>query len=779
MRHTRLVPVFLLGLTLLSGSAASVGADVEGYVTDADTGAPVAGANVSVEGGTGASTDDDGYFRIYGMADSLTVSHVGYHSLRVPSAAATRIVLQPLTLLMGEVVVRAGWTEESLQQATSSVTVIEAITLRENRHLQDVTASIPNLNWAGGTARPQYFQIRGIGERSNYAGEGPPSFSVGTVVDDIDLSGLGTGGLLFDLEQVEVYRGPQSTIFGANALAGLIHLRSADPVDRFARGLSAGVGSDGLKDGAAYVNIPVSTTMALRAGYSHGRSDGFRDNEFLRRHDTNRRRESVGRLKGLWTPVSGSRLTATLFHVDANNGYDVWTPDNNEALRTYSDSAGVDAQRTTGLSLRAEVPLTGQLQLVSISAYARTEADYSFDSDWGNDGYWLQAPFSFDADVEGYSYDFFDDMNRQRDTWTQEVRLLRDHLPAVGGSGVLGVFTRGLEEDADATGYLFGGDAADLVSTFDVNEVAFYGQHRRALTERVQLTATARADRNETSYSGGTNGGAESIRFATDEWLAGGRIGLALDLGETRAAFVSLSRGYRAGGINQHPRLDAANRPYDPEYVVNAEAGYRWSGPRGRASITAFHGRRSSQQVELSTQQDTGDPNSFVYFTNNAGAGWNAGVEVDGSYAMSAIGVSGSLGYLQTQVDDYTFATGAGTALTLGDREAAHAPSYNLRVGVRTMAPRGPQAALELTAMDAFFFSDSHDQRSSGYHLWNGSVGYRHKDWSVRLWGRNLLDRRYAVRGFFFGLEPPAYENTLYVSYGDPRQAGLTVTAWR
>ena len=778
MRHTHPFLLVLLGLTILIGSA-SAGADVHGYVTDADTGAPVVGANVSAVS-TAAITDEDGHFRLAGLADSLTVSHVGYHSLRVTAAAAIRITLQPLTVRMGEVVVHAGWTEESLQQATSSVTVVEAATLRENRHLQDVTASIPNLNWAGGTSRPQYFQIRGIGERSNYAGEGPPSFSVGTVVDDIDLSGLGTGGLLFDLEQVEVYRGPQSTIFGANAMAGLIHLRSADPVDRWSQGLSAGAGSDGLMDAAGYVNIPVATTLALRAGYSRGSSDGFRDNEFLRRHDTNRRRESMARLKGLWTPAGGSRLLATLFHVDASNGYDVWTPDNNEALHTYSDNPGVDAQRTTGLSVRAKVPLTEQLQLVSISAYARTEGDYSFDSDWGNDGYWLQAPFNFDPDIEGYSYDFFDDMNRQRSTWTQEVRLLRDQLPAVGGSGVLGIFVRGLQEDADATGYLFGGDAAELMSTFDVNEIAFYTQHRRALTEGVQLTATARADRNETSYSGDTNGGAESIRFSTNQWLAGGRIGLTLDLGETRAAFISLSRGYRAGGINQHPRLDAANRPYDPEYVVNAEAGYRWSGSRGRASVTAFHGRRSSQQVELSTQQDAGDPNSFIYFTNNAGTGWNAGIEVDGSYALlSAVGLSGSLGYLQTQVDDYTFATGAGTSLTLGDREAAHAPSFNFRLGLRTTASRGPQAALELTAMDAFFFSDSHDQRSSGYHLWNGSVGYRHADWSVRLWGRNLLDTRYAVRGFFFGLEPPAYENTLYLSYGDPRQAGLTVTAWR
>ena len=753
------------------------GADVQGRVTDADTGAPVVGANVTAAGAA-ATTGDDGRFHLPVDADSLTVSHVGYREGRVAATLDALIKLQRLTAHMREVVVRAGLTESTLQRAMSSLTVIDAASLQERRHLQDVVASVPNLNWAGGTSRPQYFQIRGVGERSNYAGEGPPSFSVGTVVDDVDLSGLATGGLLFDLEQVEVYRGPQSTIFGANAMAGLIHMRSADPVDRFDHGRSDGVGSDGLLDGSGFVNVPVSATLSLRAGYARSSSDGFRDNKFLHRQDTNRRRERVARLKGLWTPASGARVTATLFRVNADNGYDAWVADNNEELVTYSDKPGVDTQRTTGLSLRTEVPVADDLRLVSISAYSRTEGDYSFDGDWGNGDYWRQAPFNFDPEVEGYAYDFFDDMDRERTTWTQEARLVHTNLPAFGGRGVVGIFARGLQEDTDARGYLFGGDAADLVSTFDVDEVALYTQHHRSLTKSLRLTATARADRNRTDYSGDTNNGAESVSFETSEWLVGGRAGLTLALDEASTAFVSLARGYCAGGINQNPRLAVANRPYEPEYVVNAEAGYRWLGTRSRGAITAFYGRRTSQQVELSTQQDAGDPNSFVYFADNAGTGWNAGVELDGDYSLTpSVSLTGSLGYLETRVDDYTFLTGQGETLTLGDRGAAHAPTYNLRLGAHTTTMRGPQASLEFTAMDAFYFSDSHDQRSDRYGLFNGSVGYREERWSVSLWGRNLLDERYAVRGFYFGLEPPDYADTLYVSYGDPRQVGVKVTA--
>ena len=791
MRHLKFIPIVLT--MLLAWSATEAHADMRGRVTDADTGLPVVGANVTVAG-TAAITDEGGRFRLSVDSvdasvaasvdqDSLTVSHVAYEALRIGVTDAGEILLQRSTARLQEVIVRAGWTDESLQRSTSSVSVLSAASLRERRHLQDVTANIPNLNWAGGTSRPQYFQIRGIGERSNYAGEGAPSFSVGTVVDDIDLSGLGTGGALFDLEQVEIYRGPQSTIFGANAMAGLIHMRSADPVDHVDHGFSVGAGSDGLLDAAGYVNLPVRTTLAVRGGYSQGESDGFRDNEFLKRDNTNRRRESVARLKGLWTPTAGARVTATAFHAISNNGYDAWAPDNNEALRTYSDNPGVDEQRTTALSVRAELPIMSHTRLLSISAFSRTKGDYSFDSDWGNDSYWRQAPRGFDPDVEGYRYDFFDDLNRDRQTWTQELRLVQESLPIIGGRGVVGVFARGLQEDTDARGFLFGGDAGDLESTFDVDEIAFYTQHQRSLTQRLQLSATARADRNQTTYRGDTDGGAESVGFETSAWLAGGRVGLSYTVDESSTAFLSLARGYRAGGINQHPRLADNNRPYESEYVLNTELGYRWSSRRARASLTAFHGRRSSQQVKLSTQQDAGDPNSFVYFTNNSGAGWNAGVELDGSYAMpslaglSGVGLSAALGILQTQVDEYTFFASNGQSLTLGDRASAHAPSYNLSMGIHTTNPAGPQASLELTAMDAFFFSDSHDQKSNAYSLWNGSIGYRSTGWSLRIWGRNLLDKRYAVRGFYFGLEPPAFADTLYVSYGDPRQVGVTLTA--
>jgi outer membrane receptor protein involved in Fe transport len=82
----------------------------------------------------------------------------------------------------------------------------------------------------------------------------------------------------------------------------------------------------------------------------------------------------------------------------------------------------------------------------------------------------------------------------------------------------------------------------------------------------------------------------------------------------------------------------------------------------------------------------------------------------------------------------------------------------------------------EVTGRDSYYFDDSHDQRSDPYSLLNASVGWRKDRWSVTAWGRNLGNESYALRGFYFGNEPPDFPNKLYIQRGDPRAFGITVS---
>ena len=139
--------------------------------------------NVNVYTDTkGTTTDKDGLFNLSANKnDFITFSHIGYEKMIINAEGIGRIVyLFPISLEIKDIYVRSGLQEISLLNATSSVTIIGKVDSNNepSNHFQGLIQSVPNLNWAGGTSRPRYFQIRGIGERSLYATEGPPNFSV-------------------------------------------------------------------------------------------------------------------------------------------------------------------------------------------------------------------------------------------------------------------------------------------------------------------------------------------------------------------------------------------------------------------------------------------------------------------------------------------------------------------------------------------------------------------------------------------------------------------------
>jgi outer membrane receptor protein involved in Fe transport len=657
-----------------------------------------------------------------------------------------------------EIVVTASLRGQAAAEIPASVTVLSAATLQAAglQHFADVLGLVPNLNWSGGTSRPRFFQLRGIGELEQY--QGAPNPSVGFLLDDIDLSGVGMPATLFDAEQVEVLRGPQGTRYGANALAGLVKIKTRDATPEAGAHVEVTAGDhDTWSAGLAAGSAIGAAGSAWRLAAQQFSSDGFQRNVFLGRDDSNGRDEATLRGKLRWDIAPGWRADLAALYVDLDNGFDAFAPDNSR--RTLSDKPGRDAQRTRGVSANVAGALGGNT-LRSVTAYAWSDSVYSFDGDWGNDAYWGEyAP-----------YDYFSRYARERSTLSQDLRL-------ESGSGgqvewVAGVYALRLDEDSLQRDEFAGELLRPLLDTqYSATSLAGYGEAEWTLPAGLSLTAGLRVETRSADYAD-----SEGARFDPRDTMLGGQVSLQGQLASSSRWYATLARGFKAGGFNIGQFVPDDRRQFAPEYLWSAEAGLRFAdaGSRLQAEVSVFHMWREEQQVATSFQLVPGDPLSYVFFTDNAARGRNYGLETSVSWqALEHVNLGATLGLLHSEYLGYQYGD-----RDLDGREQAHAPAYQYSLSAQWGGEQGWRVRADLSGTDAFYFDASHDQRSNPYTLLNLKAGYARGPWSVQAWIRNLTNEDPAVRGFYFGLEPPDYANKLYVQRGDGRLAGITVQ-WR
>lgn len=675
-----------------------------------------------------------------------------------------------------EIVVTATLRASSAMELPQSVTVLDRDTLRGAgvQHFEDVLGLIPDLNWAGGTSLPRFFQLRGIGEVEQY--QGAPNPSVGFLIDDIDFSGVGMPATLFDTQQIEVLRGPQGTTYGANALAGLISVRTADPGTEFVLNSElTGATYDTRAAGIVVGDGRADGTLGWRFVAQQYLSDGFRQDVYLHENSTNGLNEGTLRAKLHWQLTDSLTADLTLMRVNIDDGYDGWSLDN--TYTTYSNQPGRDAQLSNGAALRIVADLNGA-QLRSVTSAANSKIVYSFDGDWGNDPYWLKTT--------GYApYDYFQSDNRRRRTLAEDLRLVGDPAHELFGRlrWLVGAYALRLTEsdqqafiwnayDAGPTGGP-GAGSSGLNSQYGATNVALYGSLDADVGTRTTLTGGLRVEQRVADYS-------DSADVATPfpqerNHMIGGNLSWARKLGDGGHAYVTLARGYKGGGFNIGSGILSEQREFGPETLWSAETGFKFARPDSPFMLQAdvFYMRRQSMQVYLSQQLQQNNPLNYVFYTQNASNGANLGLEGEATYRIdSRWQISGSGSLLRTS---YTNVTGLFSSLGLDGRAQPFAPSYKFAAAVEYHHPKGFFARLDASALGSFYYYTSDAQASKAYNLENARIGFEHGAWTTSVWVRNLFDARYAQNGFYFGLIPPNYPNQAFLQLGDPRQVGITV----
>jgi iron complex outermembrane recepter protein len=714
----------------------------------------------------------------------------------IPSHASDS---SPSDSQLDEIIVTATLRNAPPIDVPASVTVLDGQALQDagRANLEDVLGLIPNLNWAGDTSLPRYFQLRGIGELEQY--QGAPNPSVGFLIDDIDFSGLGTVGTLYDIDQVDVLRGPQATRYGANALGGLIYLRSAEPTDTLYGRVDLDGGDYGTRSEGAIVSGPVDALdSGFRLAVQHYYTNGYYHDLYLDRDDTNRQDEYTYRAKWTFTPSDRLRIELTAMQVDIDNGYDAYAIDNSR--NTESDQPGVDSQHSSGVSAHVHYRASDTVGLTAIATYAKSLIKYSYDGDWGNPVLW--APVAA-------VYQYSEIQNRDRTTKSIELRLGTEDSRGFGW--LAGVYANLLDEslsDLSLGDYQPLGapvvpvddQTNDVINSgYRARNVALFGELDGDIARDLRWSLGLRGERWSASYQGtttdflGTNTGytnapvtptaiesvtPAALNPANNLW--GGHASLTYKLDSAQALYTTISRGYKAGGFNLSQGLLPNQLSFNPETDVNLETGYKADllDHRLRINADVFYLYRHDAQIKTSFQSVPTNPDDFVFYTGNAASGRNYGLESDLDWrATDRVTLGADIGLLQTYFVDFVQQGSSGSTTLTVSRELANAPHWQAAVNATYRDPRGPFARIDVTGMGAYYFDlPPNETTSNPYGLVNAKIGWEAARWSAYLSGRNLLDKRYPVRGFYFGDVPPNFPNELYIQLGDPRTWVASVT---
>lgn len=655
------------------------------------------------------------------------------------------------------IVVTSDFSQRSPDNLATSVTVLgeRSLSLRQAEQLEDIIGVVPNLNFSSGASRGKFIQIRGIGERSLFAE--PINASVALVVDEINFSGLGGLGALFDVQQVEVLSGPQSTGFGATGLAGIIKIVSNVATDSPAGYIQGSFAQYNTQRFSAAYSDQIAEGVNARIAIQKVNSDGFVDNIFLKRDDTNNIDEFNVKLAIDYAISESADLELKLYHFDVDNGYDAFSLDNDN--KTRSDEPGFDLTDTQAASIKYIQDLGAHSLSLSLTTL-NADLNYGYDEDWTYVG--------FHPD----EYSSFDQYKRAVSNQTIDARYASTD---VNSPWVVGLYYQQSEQELTRF-YTYASD--NFTSLYEPNSVAIYGERSWQLSEPLSITAGARAEKFDADYID-SNGFSEVL----DDSLVAAKLSVSYAIAQT-TFHSSISRSYKAGGFNADERVSQNDRLFSPEYNWNYELGIKGDvsgadGMIGKVSLTFFYMQREDAQVSdfaVLNRQDGSGAVAFIDVIGNADTGINKGMEVSSNWQLSdSLSAIVNLGYLDATFGNYQLVDGS----FVNKQKQAQSPKITFYVSTKYDLTEDVAWVVEFEGKDRHRFSVGHDERAPFTAVVNTEISWQWDDVLVQLWAKNVFDRKLLTRGFGgFNNDPRDgyFPEEPYYQFGQERQLGVTAT---
>ncbi len=722
-------------------------------------------------------------------------------------AAPTAVLAQDASDNSDVIVVSARRREESLQETPVSVTAIGGDALA-NVGAQDITAlseTVPNitLETSRGTNTTLTAFIRGVGQQDPVAGfEG----GVGIYLDDVYLNRPQAAVLdIYDLERIEVLRGPQGTLYGRNTIGGAVKYVTKRIGDEPEFTLRGSYGSFNQTDLVFTAALPINDVVAFGASVASLRRDGFGTN--LATGDENYDKDVLaGRASLELTPSDNLfiKISGDIVNDDSSprQGRRLTDP---QPTGIYDTQAGIllegplneSTVDASGVQGRIEWNVNDAVTLTSITAWRQDES---------------KAPIDFDS-LEAPTFDV--PAIYENEQFSQELQLTyeSDRLSGVAGFYYL---------DANAfNGFdvILSGLGVAILTEGDVDTEtwAVFGEFTYDLTDSLSLSVGGRytsdertaAIRRETflGFPSPFFGNSGAISLSPPVLDGNGnevvpnfngnrtddnfdpRIILAWQATDDINLYASYSEGFKGGGFD--PRGDYSNPVvrdgFEPETVQSYELGAKttWADGKIIANTAIFYNDYKDVQIPGSEAFDSdndGVDDSFIGTVTNAGAAEIYGVEFEGTaFVTDELTLFGTVGYVSAEYEEF-LVNGVDISSTT---DVQNTPDWTASITGDYTAPvrfAGEDGDLSLIVTGAYRGATQQFETpiplldQEGYWLVNASVVWNSEDGRLQIGvhGKNLAEEEYITSGYNFPtLGPP--NGSILAFYGNPRTITGTV----
>ena len=701
------------------------------------------------------------------------------------------------TKQLEEVVVTANKREESIIKVNTSVTSLSSKKLEDTRTwgLSGLTALVPNYNYQElGVSFQQIQSIRGIQVFS----ENP---AVSTYIDDVNNIDILANGFAFtDIERIEILRGPQGTLYGRNAMGGVVNIITKKPTNQTNGFAETSFGNLGLQRYSTGIKTPIiKDKLYFGLNGLYQTQDGFLKNDITGTSttDTNLNGKSVGGEKNLYGNMFLKWLVSNRFQLTLN-------------LKGQQDKSNNSGFMVSQFSDTYAFANPDVINLSRIQNHERNILNTSLVAKYNADKFTITSisalqtiSFGFkDLDFPGIYHSYYDgkigELLPPQKVWSQELRI-NSHSDSKFQytAGVYAFTQKGYEPTTNTAYELSDAEAAAFglpSGTYLINRnrsnnsgLAGFGEMSYQLTNKLKATVGLRYDyeKREATFNGFGdamlfNGVVTEINpniTSNGNYSAiSPKFSVNYSVNELSNIYATYTQGFRAGGINASSLPEGVRQTFDPEYSNNYEIGYKSYLLNKKLSIGA-----SAFLIQWKDLQFYNLVAPFTYARENVGNAQSAGIEIEVS-ALPAKGLQldGSFGFNPTEYKGFdlkrvNFGTGVETTTAIGGNKLSNAPTHTLFLGAQYEYSINTKLKAilrgEIRNLGNQYTDIQNQIEQPSYTLLNSRIGLTYGKYSLFIWGQNLNNERYLAYG------NPDSSFGRQSRMAQPRTFGITLSA--